>query len=250
MHRKGRIAARATLTVAQHFAYNAAVDRLEKTNTLVSIFSGQAQTSLIRRASRSAICLVALLISACGDLQFGDEIRVQPANGTTPISQADIVTVKQVFDQAATEFNLVPASAADIEAVAKWSYTSPDTTIAQYNFRDPLQLSQDGFHSDHSWEVFQSVVKYPLKPAPSWPADLVAKTLAHQQVAAYLSRSVFDSEKMVIWVCIWREHNTIDATVGLHRRRDEIIRRLVELLNSRLGPDRAKHVVYHYWSFA
>jgi hypothetical protein len=49
---------------------------------------------------------------------------------------------------------------------------------------------------------------------------------------------------------IWSEHNTTEATVGLHRRRDEIIQRLVELPNARLGPGRAKHVFYHYWSFA
>jgi hypothetical protein len=69
-------------------------------------------------------------------------------------------------------------------------------------------------------------------------------------VVISISGSVFDAEKMVINVSIWREHNTIEATVGLYRRRDEIIRRLVELLNARLGPDRAKHVFYHYWTFA
>jgi hypothetical protein len=190
------------------------------------------------------------LISGCGDLRFADEIRVWPANATMPISQTDIVAVKQVFDQVAKEFNLVQASAADIEAVAEWCYSSPERTIAQYNFQDPLQLSKDGFHSDRPWEVYQTVLKYPLKPARNWPADLVAKTLAHQEAARYFSRSVFDAEKMVIWVVYWPQYNRIDATVGLHRRRDEIIWRLVELLNARLGSDRAKHVFYHYWSFA
>lgn len=144
----------------------------------------------------------------------------------------------------------MPASAADIEALAGWLYSSPDRIIAQYNFRDPPQLSRDGFHSDHSWEIYQRVLKYHPKPARGWSADLVAKNLAHKRYAAYLFRSVFDAEKMVINVSIWREHNAIEATVGLYRRRDEIIRRLVELLNARLGPDRAKHVFYHYWTFA
>jgi hypothetical protein len=205
---------------------------------------------MVRRVFQCAICLVVISISGCGDLQFGDEIRVQPSNAATPISQADVVTVREVFDQVAKEFYLVPASAPDIEAMARWRYSSPDRVIAQYNFRDPLQLSRDGFHSDHSWEVYQTVLRYPLKPARGWSADLVAKTLAHERAAAYLSRSVFDSEKMVINVSIWREHSTIEAGVGRHRRRDEIIQRLVDLLNARLGPDRAKHVFYHYWSFA
>ena len=211
---------------------------------------GKTPNAMIRRVFQWTICLVVIFISGCGDWRFADEIRVRAANAATPISQAEVATVRQVFDQVAKEFNLVPASGADIEASARFCFSSPDRTIAQYNFRDPFQLSRDGFHSDHSWESYQRILKYPLKPARGWSADLTAKTLAHERAAAYLSRSVFDAEKMVINVSIWREHNTIEATVGLYRRRDEIIRRLVELLNARLGPDRAKYVFYYYWSFA
>jgi hypothetical protein len=94
---------------------------------------GKTPTAMIRRVLQCAICLVVISISGCGDLRFADEILVRPVNTATPISQAEVVTVRQVFDQVAKEL---------------------------------------------------------------------------------------------------------------------IIRRLVELLNARLGPNRAKHIFYHYWTFA
>jgi hypothetical protein len=69
---------------------------------------------------RGAAFLIVLLISGCGTLHIGDNIQVQPANSTAPISQGDIATVKQVFDEVAKEFSLAAASAADIKAEAEW----------------------------------------------------------------------------------------------------------------------------------
>ena len=70
----------------------------------------------------------------------------------------------------------------------------------------------------------------------------------HEEGALYFSRSVFDAEKTVIRVSIWHDRTTIwreryiiVATVGLHRRRGEIIRRLIGFIERKIGPQWVKH---------
>ena len=114
--------------------------------------AGSSGRTLIRRLLPTAIYLLVILVSGCTE----DEIRVLSANRAVPFAQDDVVAVKHVFDQVAKEYNLVPASAADVEAWRKLCFNSSGPIIAQYNFRDPIQLSQDGFHSDHAQEAMRA----------------------------------------------------------------------------------------------